>query len=161
MAASESAALHLAKDTNDESRLAGVRPATGIGRLNWAALALIIAVMGVFTVILISKQRPAVVDIKADCSAGVTVHFNQTSYKPQSEMIYRATGTDGRYRLVLVSQGTGQVIPLSGDFTMKGCLSSNLATGAPEYGTYTVQYWVIDDAGAVKTKTDAATLTVA
>lgn len=161
MAAAESSALHLAKDTNDQQRLAGIRPGSAISRFNWFALAIVATVIGIFTVILIANQRPAAVNIKADCSAGVTVHFNQTSYKPQSEMVYRATGTDGHYRLVLVSQSTNAVIPLSGDFTMKGCLSSNFATIAPEFGTYTVQYWTVDDAGAVTGKTDAADLTVA
>ena len=142
---------HLARDIGDERTLDGVRRATSrISKLNWLLLTGVVLLMAIFTVTLIARQKPAQVDVKADCGK-VTVHFDQTSYDSQTQMLFRVTGPSGpTYRVVLRPADGGQDIAITPEFTMPGCISHTMADRAPTFGTYAVTYETVDSKGKVE-----------
>ncbi|PRZ32734.1 hypothetical protein CLV47_1267 [Antricoccus suffuscus] len=142
---------HFARDIGDERALGGVRRATlRISKFNWLVLAGVVLLMAIFTVTLIARQRPAQLDVKADCSK-VAVHFDQTSYGSQAQMLFRVTGPAGpTYRIVLHPHAGGSDIAITPQFTMPGCISHSMADRAPTVGTYDVTYETVDSKGNVE-----------
>jgi len=153
---------HLARDIGADRGHGDVRRATSrINRLNWLWLAVVVAVMAVFTATLISRQRPAELDVKADCGT-VTVHFDQTSYGAQDQMLFRVTGPAGpTYRVLLRPNDGGKDIVITPEFTMRGCRSHTMADRAPEDGEYDVVYQTVDTAGKVQQSRVVSDLIVA
>lgn len=141
---------HMARDIGDERALGGVRRATSrISKLNWLLLTGVVLLMAIFTVTLIARQEPAQLDAKADCSK-VSVHFDQTSYGAQTQMLFRVTGPSGpTYRVLLNPQAGGPDLAITPEFTMPGCISHSMADRAPTIGTYAVTYETVDTKGAV------------
>ncbi len=141
---------HMARDIGDERTLGGVRRATSrISRLNWLLLTGVVLLMTIFTATLIARQKPAQLEVKADCSK-VSVHFDQTSYGAQAQMLFRVTGPSGpTYRVVLSPQAGGPDIAITPKFTMPGCISHSMADRAPTLGTYAVVYETVDSYGKV------------
>ncbi len=142
---------HLARDIGDERALGGVHGATSrISRLNWLLLTAVVLLMAIFTVTLIARQKPAQLEVKADCSK-VSVHFDQTSYGAQMQMLFRVTGPSGpTYRVALNPKAGGPDIVITPQFTMPGCISHSMADRAPTVGTYAVTYETVDAQGKVQ-----------